>query len=372
MPPCARQSPHQAAPQALHDVHSRASHAPRARLDRLDAPRALRMLAGLVPKAHRVREVQGRPHKASVPSTRRPQPSMHDLLEHTRRGRIRDAQNARENRGSAGGRYSTRSIAPLPSVNPRVTRPQWASSHSHAVSARAFHLLQREGLVGIDAHRGATVVAPTSADLREYYGIRPTRSARRRQGRRAFSRRGRCQPRGDARQHEPRAVRHAQPALRHDALRASNPPRVVQLIADLRDATSAYLHIYANSGFPPTARRRAPRDPGRVQGARSQARCARRRTTPRPQRRARHQPAPTRSTAGDRRELIAGRGEGLRRSRWHRRSVRALRRSLVLRRRGSQPRARIVTSRNARPARSGAGRIGAWLWRRLGVVKGRA
>lgn len=118
----------------------------------------------------------------------------------------------------------------------------------------AFHLLQREGLVRIDAHRGATVFIPTAADLCEYYEIRgplealaAAKAAERFRDQDATELEAILDEMRDTTDPE----RYVSLNQRfHVTLYAlSDRPRLAKLIADLRDATNAYLHIYATTGM---------------------------------------------------------------------------------------------------------------------------
>jgi DNA-binding GntR family transcriptional regulator len=122
----------------------------------------------------------------------------------------------------------------------------------------AFHMLQREGMVRIDAHRGATVFVPTAEDLHEFYEIRGPLEAL------AASKAASNFPDEAATELEKLLdeMRDSTDPERYVALNQqfhanlyalSNRPRLTRLIADLRDATGSYLHIYATTGMP-TAR----------------------------------------------------------------------------------------------------------------------
>jgi DNA-binding GntR family transcriptional regulator len=123
----------------------------------------------------------------------------------------------------------------------------------------ALAMLQREGLVRLHQQRGAVVFLPTVDDLRHHYEIRAAleslaaaKTAERFE--RAWA------PPLVAMLDE---MREAPPAARYLALNQafhttlyehSDRPQLVAMIAGLRDASSAYLHIYrAQSDFP-TAR----------------------------------------------------------------------------------------------------------------------
>jgi DNA-binding GntR family transcriptional regulator len=117
-------------------------------------------------------------------------------------------------------------------------------------------MLQREGLVRLHPQRGAVVFLPDVDDLREHYEIRAALEA---------LAAAKVAERFAPEWAEPlRAcldeMREAPPAERyialnqrfHTALYAhSGRPRLVEMIAALRDASSAYLHIYrAADDFP--------------------------------------------------------------------------------------------------------------------------
>jgi DNA-binding GntR family transcriptional regulator len=120
----------------------------------------------------------------------------------------------------------------------------------------ALATLQREGLVRLHPQRGAVVFLPDVDDLREHYEIRAALEAL------AVAKVAeRWQPEWA----EPlRAcldeMRSGPPAARYIALNQrfhtalyvhSGRPRLVEMIAALRDASSAYLHIYrAADDFP--------------------------------------------------------------------------------------------------------------------------
>jgi DNA-binding GntR family transcriptional regulator len=120
----------------------------------------------------------------------------------------------------------------------------------------ALATLQQEGLVRLHPQRGAVVFLPDVDDLREHYEIRAALEALA-----AAKVAERFQP-GWA---EPllaclEEMREAPPAARYIALNQrfhtllyahSGCPRLVEMIAALRDASSAYLHIYrAADDFP--------------------------------------------------------------------------------------------------------------------------
>ncbi len=114
----------------------------------------------------------------------------------------------------------------------------------------ALYLLQREGLVRIDAQRGATVFVPTVSDLAEIYEIRAPLEAL------AAARAAECIDDDNAGELEGilDAMRDSTDPEHYVALNQrfhntlyalANRPRLSQLIGDLRDATNAYLHVYA-------------------------------------------------------------------------------------------------------------------------------
>lgn len=118
----------------------------------------------------------------------------------------------------------------------------------------AFHVLQREGLVRIDAHRGATVFVPTAADLRECYEIRiplealaVAKAAERFRDEDAAALEAMLDEMRDTTDPD----RYLALNLRfHGTLYAlADSPRLARIIADLRDATNAYLQIYATTGL---------------------------------------------------------------------------------------------------------------------------
>ena len=120
----------------------------------------------------------------------------------------------------------------------------------------ALAMLQREGLVRLHPQRGAVVFVPTVADLREHYEIRAALEAL------AVAR--------AAEVFEPEwaipletllaEMRTGPPAARYIALnhefhntlyRHSGRRQLTDMVASLRDASSAYLHIYrAAADFP--------------------------------------------------------------------------------------------------------------------------
>src|SRR3954451_25072701 len=122
----------------------------------------------------------------------------------------------------------------------------------------ALAALQREGLVRLHPQRGAVVFLPTVEDLREHYEIRAALEALA-----AAKTAQRFQPDWatplqallDDMRTGPPAPRYIELNQRfHTQLyQHSQRPRLVEMIAALRDASSAYLHIYrAAADFPVT------------------------------------------------------------------------------------------------------------------------
>jgi DNA-binding GntR family transcriptional regulator len=119
----------------------------------------------------------------------------------------------------------------------------------------ALAALQSEGLVRLHPQRGAVVFVPTVDNLREHYEIRAALEAL--AAKRAAER---FDPaRGDAlaamldeMAAGPDVERYLELNLRfHSELYAlAERPRLVEMIETLRDASSAYLHIYAKVEFP--------------------------------------------------------------------------------------------------------------------------
>jgi DNA-binding GntR family transcriptional regulator len=120
----------------------------------------------------------------------------------------------------------------------------------------ALAALQREGLVRLHPQRGAVVFVPTVADLREHYEIRAALEA---------LAAARAAERFEAEWAEPLGLlldemAGGPPAARYLELNQhfhtgvyerSDRPRLVDMIAGLRDASSAYLNIYrAAADFP--------------------------------------------------------------------------------------------------------------------------
>jgi DNA-binding GntR family transcriptional regulator len=120
----------------------------------------------------------------------------------------------------------------------------------------ALAALQREGLVRLHPQRGAVVFLPSVQDLREHYEIRgaleavaAARAAERFQAQWAPP----LEALLDEMSTGPDAARYIELNQRfHTQLYAySERPRLVEMIAGLRDASSAYLHIYrAAEDFP--------------------------------------------------------------------------------------------------------------------------
>jgi DNA-binding GntR family transcriptional regulator len=119
----------------------------------------------------------------------------------------------------------------------------------------ALAALQSEGLVRLHPQRGAVVFVPTVDGLREHYEIRAALEAL------AAARAAeRFDPaRGDAlaalldeMAAGPGIERYLELNLRfHSGLyELAGRPRLVEMIETLRDASSAYLHIYATRDFP--------------------------------------------------------------------------------------------------------------------------
>jgi DNA-binding GntR family transcriptional regulator len=120
----------------------------------------------------------------------------------------------------------------------------------------ALAALQREGLVRLHPQRGAVVFVPTVEDLREHYEIRAALEALA-----AACTAERFEERWaapletwlDEMQTGPGAMRYLELNQRfHTQLyEHCGRPRLVEMIAGLRDASSAYLHIYrAAADFP--------------------------------------------------------------------------------------------------------------------------
>jgi DNA-binding GntR family transcriptional regulator len=122
----------------------------------------------------------------------------------------------------------------------------------------ALGALQREGLVRLHPQRGAVVFLPSVADLREHYEIRGALeavAAARAAERFELSWAAPLEALLDEMSTGPAASRYIELNQRfHNELYAySERPRLVEMIAGLRDASSAYLHIYrAAEDFPVT------------------------------------------------------------------------------------------------------------------------
>jgi DNA-binding GntR family transcriptional regulator len=120
----------------------------------------------------------------------------------------------------------------------------------------ALAMLQREGLVRLHPQRGAVVFSPTLADLREHYEIRATLEALA-AAKTADAFRAEWAPPLETLLDE---MRTGPPAPRYLELNQrfhttlyelSGRRQLVEMIAALRDASSAYLHIYrAAADFP--------------------------------------------------------------------------------------------------------------------------
>jgi DNA-binding GntR family transcriptional regulator len=124
----------------------------------------------------------------------------------------------------------------------------------------AFGLLQRDGLVQIDTHRGVTVFFPTIEDLIEHYEIRMAleilaaeKAARRFQAQDA--------PPLMAILDEMRTTSDAafyverNQQFHLNLYRLSGRVRLVTMIEELRNASLAYNHLYAAAGIPKDAQR---------------------------------------------------------------------------------------------------------------------
>jgi DNA-binding GntR family transcriptional regulator len=123
----------------------------------------------------------------------------------------------------------------------------------------ALAALQREGLVRLHPQRGAVVFLPDVDDLREHYEIRAALEAL------AAAKAAECFEPEWAQPLEAclAEMRDGPPAARYIALNQrfhttlyahSDRPRLVEMIAALRDASSAYLHIYRAAEDFPVAR----------------------------------------------------------------------------------------------------------------------
>src|ERR1700754_3764369 len=120
----------------------------------------------------------------------------------------------------------------------------------------ALAMLQREGLVRLHAQRGAVVFLPSVADLREHYEIRGALEALAASRTAAVFEPGWARPLAgmlDEMREGPPAARYIDLNQRfHTTLyEHCGRARLVEMIAGLRDASSAYLHIYrAAADFP--------------------------------------------------------------------------------------------------------------------------
>ncbi len=124
----------------------------------------------------------------------------------------------------------------------------------------AFGLLQRDGLVQIDTHRGVTVFLPTVQDLIEHYEIRMALEML------AAEKTARCFHAGDA---PPLAALLDEMRDTSDAIfyvecnqqfhvrlyTLSGRSRLVTMIEELRNASLAYNHLYAAADVPRDAHR---------------------------------------------------------------------------------------------------------------------
>ena len=124
----------------------------------------------------------------------------------------------------------------------------------------AFGLLQRDGLVQIDTHRGVTVFLPTVQDLIEHYEIRMALEML------AAEKTARSFQAGDA---PPLAALLDEMRDTNDAIfyveynqqfhmrlyTLSGRLRLVSMIEDLRNASLAYNHLYAAADIPRDAQR---------------------------------------------------------------------------------------------------------------------
>jgi DNA-binding GntR family transcriptional regulator len=124
----------------------------------------------------------------------------------------------------------------------------------------ALAALQSEGLVRVHPQRGAVVFVPTIDGLREHYEIRAALEAlaAERAAERFDPARGEAlSAMLDEMAAGPGVERYLELNLRfHSELYAlAGRPRLVEMIETLRDASSAYLHIYATRDFPSAAER---------------------------------------------------------------------------------------------------------------------
>jgi DNA-binding GntR family transcriptional regulator len=120
----------------------------------------------------------------------------------------------------------------------------------------ALAMLQQEGLVRLHPQRGAVVFLPSVDDLREHYEIRAALEALAAAKAAATfdpARAGPLETLLDEMQDGPEAARYiALNQLFHTTLYGyCGRPKLVEMIAALRDASSSYLHIYrAADDFP--------------------------------------------------------------------------------------------------------------------------
>jgi DNA-binding GntR family transcriptional regulator len=120
----------------------------------------------------------------------------------------------------------------------------------------ALAALQREGLVRLHPQRGAVVFVPTVEDLREHYEIRAALealAAARTAERFEAPWEAGLEPLLDEMSTGPPAARYLELNQQFHTQLYSHcqRPRLVEMIAGLRDASSAYLHIYrATQDFP--------------------------------------------------------------------------------------------------------------------------
>jgi DNA-binding GntR family transcriptional regulator len=121
----------------------------------------------------------------------------------------------------------------------------------------AFTLLQAEGLVRIDPHRGAIVFLPSVKDVREYYEIRealeslaivlalPNLDDDTLDELQALVTRMRVEE-------EESAWAEMNELFHRTIYEASDRPRLTNMIATLRDASKAYIHMYVARQNPAT------------------------------------------------------------------------------------------------------------------------
>jgi DNA-binding GntR family transcriptional regulator len=113
----------------------------------------------------------------------------------------------------------------------------------------AFALLQADGLVRVDAHRGAVVFRPSAADVREFYEIREaleTLAVSLALGRLDADDIARLQEMIDAMRatDDDEAWEEMNQRFHLELYRASGRSRLCTMIANLRDASSAYIHMF--------------------------------------------------------------------------------------------------------------------------------